>query len=60
MEEVEKCIRERMVFEGKTRLDNYSQLLFLSHSHTVDEVGIWSYMAAGHNLVFLYTQPEIF
>lgn len=56
----EKYSRESMVFDGNTPLDNYTQLLFLAHSRTVDEAGAWSYMAAAHSLVFLCTQPEIF
>lgn len=53
VKETEKNSRERIVFDANIPLNNYSQLLFLAYSSTVDESGTWSYIAAGHSLVFL-------
>lgn len=52
--------RERRAFDGNTPLHNCSQLLFLTHRYLVDKADPWSHMAAGHNLVFLFRQPEIY
>lgn len=56
----EKDSRERTVSDGNTPPHNYSQLLFLTHKYLVDKADAWSFMAAGHSLVFLCTQPEIY
>lgn len=48
-----------MVFDGNNPLNNYSQLLFLACSCTVDKAGTWSYMVVDHSLrVFLYTTSD--